>query len=110
MSTPSLVVDVRTSASGVVVALAGELDVHHAERAHEALATAAADGASAIVLDLRDLDFVDSSGLKLVLVWHRRLQERDVAFSVVRGPAHVQRPFASAGVEDLLPFVDRPPA
>lgn len=109
MSRPDLVVEVLRKAEQVTVALQGELDVHGEPEAHAALQEAVQD-AGHLVLDLRGLEFIDSSGLKLVLVWNRRLQERALPFSVVRGPAHVQRPFASAGLEGLLPFVDGPPA
>lgn len=109
MSLPDLVVTVDRNQGRVTVLLAGELDVHGAPTAHVALEDAAAT-AERVVLDLRALEFIDSSGLKLLLVWHRRLAERQVPFAVVRGPAHVQRPFSSAGLDGLLPFMDGPPA
>lgn len=109
MSRPELEVALVHEGPRVRVVLRGELDVHSQAAAHEALARAAGESRD-VVLDLRGLEFIDSSGLKLVLVWHRRLRDDGAAFSVVRGPAHVQRPFTSAGVDRLLPFVDGPPA
>ncbi len=106
MNAPELEVDVVEAAGHVLVVLRGELDVHGHVLAEQGLRRAAATR-QPVVLDLRFLDFVDSSGLLLVLTWHRRLHTR---FSVVRGPDHVQRPFVSAGLVELLPFVDGPPA
>lgn len=109
MSSPDLEVEVVRATDHVAVVLRGELDAHGEAEAHAALDEASAAGAG-VVLDLRGLEFVDSSGLKLVLVWNRRLKERGVAFTVVRGAPHVQRPFTSAGLDDLLPFADGPPS
>ncbi len=56
-----------------------------------------------------ELEFIDSSGLKLVLAWERTLRDRGIGYSLVRGAPHVQRPFTSAGLDELLPFADQPP-
>jgi anti-sigma B factor antagonist len=109
MNDPLLRVALLRSAALVVVTLEGELDVHAAPAADAAMTTAAGS-APGVVLDLRGLEFIDSSGLKLVLVWHRRLAERGIAFTLVRGAPHVQRPFSSAGLDGLLPWADEPPA
>lgn len=109
MTAPDLVVElVRTPAHALVV-LRGELDAD-AEPEVQAALDAAGAGAVPVVLDLRGLEFIDSTGLRLVLAADRRLRARGVAFSVVRGPQHVQRPFTSAGLDELVPFVDEPPA
>ena len=109
MTSPHLVVEIRRTEDRVVVVLRGELDANSEPEASAALAAATED-AGAVAVDLRGLDFIDSSGLKLVLAADRRLRERGVAFSVIRGPAHVQRAFTSAGLDALLPFVDEPSA
>lgn len=109
MTRPGLIVELIAGPGHTAVVLRGELDAHTEPEADAALATASG-AASHVVLDLRGLEFIDSSGLKLVLVWNRRLSERGVAFTIVRGAPQVQRPFASAGLDDLLAFVDGPPA
>lgn len=108
MRTPSFTVKLHDDAGHVRVALIGELDTGVEAEAATAL-EGAADRGAPVVLDLRGLDVLDSSGIKLVLVWARRLREREIGFSVVRGAPHVHRPFVSAGLEGLLPFVDAPP-
>lgn len=108
MSGPELVVEVVDREHDVTVLLHGELDAHGEPSADLALETAAGR-TSAVVLDLRGLAFIDSTGMRLVLQWSRRLGERGIAFTVVRGAEHVQRPFTSAGLDGLLPFVDGPP-
>lgn len=109
MTVPDLVVELVRTPTHAVVVLRGELDAHGEPEVQAALDAACA-GALPVVLDLRALEFIDSSGLRLVLVTDRRLRADGLAFSVVRGPQHVQRPFTSAGLDELVPFVDEPPA
>lgn len=109
MSGPELQVTLVHEGARTRVVLRGELDVHSQTVAQDALTQAAGESRD-VVLDLRGLDFIDSSGLKLVLMWSRRLGDDGAAFSVIRGPAQVQRPFSSAGLDGLLAFVDGPPA
>jgi anti-sigma B factor antagonist len=60
---PQLSVNVE-SVNGVVrISLSGEFDVASAPRLREHLARAEGDDVSAIMLDLRDLSFLDSTGL-----------------------------------------------
>jgi anti-anti-sigma factor len=84
-----------------IVALAGELDLSTVAELDCALQWAAADDCRQIVLDLRELEFVDSSGLRAIFELHRRARGRLV---VVRGPARVQRAFELCGLIDQLVF------
>jgi anti-sigma B factor antagonist len=58
-----------------------------------------------VVLDLRGLDFADSSGIRLLLTWQRAAETDGFAFGLVRGGGGVHEVFALTGVEDLLRFV-----
>jgi anti-sigma B factor antagonist len=69
---------VRTEAHGVweVVVVAGELDAETVPALSEHLERAVsgpARQADRIVLDLAELKFMDSTGLALMVDWHRRL-------------------------------------
>ena len=57
-----------------------------------------------LVVDLRDVTFVDSTGLRLILDLHQRTERDDRALSLVRGDPTVQRVFTLAGLDDVLPF------
>jgi anti-anti-sigma factor len=63
-----------------------------------------------LVLDLREVAFIDSTGLRLILETDARARDRGIELVVVRGAQDVQRVFVLAGVEELLPFADAPPA
>ena len=58
-----------------VLTLAGELDPHTAPALAEELDDAIGGGATTVVLQLAELSFIDSSGLRVVISAHRRLDE-----------------------------------
>jgi anti-anti-sigma factor len=92
-----------------LVTLRGELDL---------LATAALEpeldrlvdepGLDVIALDLRALDFLDSSGLRTIVVVDRALSDADCRLVLVRGPRPVQRMFEITRMTERLEFVDAP--
>ena len=63
--------------------------------------------AAPLVLDLGQLRFIDTSGLRLVLETAESARRDGRAFAVLRGNAAVQRLFDVAGVAELVPFRDR---
>jgi anti-anti-sigma factor len=87
-----------------VVAAVGELDLSTARGLGAALASAAAHGATRVVLDLRQLTFVDSSGISVIMSLKRHFAVEGVGFGVVKGNDIVQRAFAVSRVEPLMPW------
>ena len=100
----------RCSAAGgeVRVAVAGELDILTVPRLDRALRRAQRDAGS-ILLDLRGLDFVDSSGAHLLLAADRRIRAAGGRLVVVRGSDEVDWFFKLVGLDRELLLVDRPP-
>jgi anti-anti-sigma factor len=87
-----------------VIALVGELDLDGVERVSEHLLRAEETGATQIVLDLTGLQFIDSSGVRLILEADARSRANGSRLRLIRGPAAVQRVFVLSGVEDRLPW------
>jgi anti-anti-sigma factor len=92
------------SDGAVVATLVGELDLPAAEAAFDPLDRAARD-AGRLVLDLSDLTFIDSSGLRLVVRLDVGAREGAFDLSIVRGPDNIQQVFEIVGLTDALPFV-----
>ena len=100
-----------TSAGNALIALTGELDLSGAPLLDEEIdRLAGEEGVRRVVLDLRHLEFMDSSGLRLVALAERRLSAAGRALALVRGPDPVQRVFAITRMDDRLAFVDSPEA
>jgi len=91
-------------------ALRGELDLAHAYTFDEELRTVEATRPSTVVIDLRELTFLDSCGLARLLAARRRARRLGHRLLLVRGSATVQRLFALAAVDEAFEIVSDVPA
>jgi anti-sigma B factor antagonist len=105
---PNLRVHTTIENGIAVLAVRGDLDLAGAGLLERALLDAQAADPPAIVLDLRDADFMDSSGLRTVIVAARRAEEDATRFALVPGKAQVMRVFQITRMEERLEFVDDP--
>ncbi len=64
------------------------------------------EGTGNIVLDMKDVDFVDSSGLSAILFGHRACNEGGGLLVVANPHAFVQRLIRISKLEDLLHIVE----
>lgn len=94
-----------------VVAVSGELDVAGAPEVRTALALATSGRAGALVLDLSDVSFIDSTGLGTLLRADDQLRADGVRMIVVCPPGPVQRLLAMTRLDGHLALEgDRPAA
>lgn len=109
--TPSshLSLEVKREGSATVVMARGDIDLSTLFKATAAL-DGAREGARSLILDLREVGFMDTSGLRLIIEEQQRAAAGGYRFGVVRGPSRIQRLLEIAGLagEDEL-FVDAPP-
>jgi anti-anti-sigma factor len=83
--------------------LEGDLDAASIETVELALREAfASKSHSVVVLDLGRVTFMDSHGLRMVLIAHALCTSDGVEFRVLPGPARVQRLFETTGFHDLF--------
>jgi anti-anti-sigma factor len=90
-----------------VVVLRGELDLATAPDLEAAL-NERLDTGQDVVVDLRELDFMDSTGLRALVTAHARVQDTDQSFLIVRPlpGAPIERILAVAGVATVLDLID----
>jgi anti-sigma B factor antagonist len=88
------------------VVLAGELDIASTEQLDEALATIEGEDLGTLVLDLRNVEFIDSTGLRTVIAADERARSADRRFVVVRGPGAVERLFSVTQLDQRFEIVD----
>jgi anti-sigma B factor antagonist len=97
-------------AGGAVrLALRGELDLEHAYTFDEELKRVEALKPLCIVLDLRELLFLDSSGLARLLAARRRAKRESRRLLLVRGSKPVQRLLAITAVGERFETVSEVP-
>jgi len=101
-------VDTQTTGRAITLALSGELDLVSSPILEEALDRANQSDAELIVVDLRRLEFMDSTGLHRLVTAQQRAHEAGRRFAIVRGAEHIQRLFSLSGIGDLLLLVDSP--
>jgi anti-anti-sigma factor len=99
-----------TSTRGAAWAtLTGELDIAQAPMLEHALRTAEV-GAHLVVLDLRELSFIDCTGLRVIYESSERLRQAGHRLIVVRGPRPVDMVFTHTGIAERIEVVDLQPA
>ena len=101
-------VEEHNQGAAAVVAVGGELDLRTSPELEERLTRAFDGGAELVILDLRQIEFMDSAGLRVVLSAHQRAHETGRRFALVRGADQVERVLKLTGVRDLLTVVDAP--
>ena len=98
-------IDVRQEAGRAILTLAGELDMASSELLEQALAREDLAGEAMLVLDLQQLKFIDSSGLRVILMALERCRERGQEFAITPGSEQVQRLLSVTGVAEHLPTI-----
>jgi anti-sigma B factor antagonist len=101
-------IDVRHEQDRVVVRLHGELDLASAPLLEREIESAELGDTALVVLDLEDLEFIDSTGLRIVLAAHERARERGQEFAVTRGSQQVQRLLSITRVGEHLRIIASP--
>jgi anti-sigma B factor antagonist len=109
-SRPRFTCDFSRAEGATVIALAGEFDVVCADAFKRRLAEATEDEPERVVLDLRELTFIDSTALALLLRVNDMSRESGFALSIISSaedpPSKI---FRMTGTDKILPLVDAVP-
>jgi anti-sigma B factor antagonist len=101
-------VEVRSENRATILAVSGELDLASSPALEEELERAGDAGVELLILDLRNLEFMDSTGLSVVLKASQRAQDAGQRFGLVKGSQQVQRLLGLTGVAERMTVVDTP--
>jgi len=91
-----------------VLCLTGELDLASAPILESEIERSDLAAAAIVVLDLRELKFIDSTGLRVLLAAHERSAERGQEFAVTPGSEQVQRLLSITRVSEHLRIMTSP--
>lgn len=101
-------VDVRTDQGATVIAVSGELDLASSPILEERLDQVFGSDPTPVILDLRGLDFMDSTGLSVLIKAHQTAEEAARRLYLVKGPPQVQRLLSLTGVGERLSVLEAP--
>lgn len=101
-------IEVRHTDDRVILRLDGELDMANAPRLQDAIENAGLDTNAMVVLDLEQLQFIDSTGLRVILSARARSQERGQELAITPGSQQVQRLLSVTGVSEHLRIIAAP--
>ena len=100
-------INVERRDDAAIVTLTGDLDIATEAEALSQL-SAAMDGCSWLIADLRGLGFLDSTGVRVLIATDLRAKENGTRFAVVRGGGMVARLLEVTRIEQRFPVVDDP--
>jgi anti-anti-sigma factor len=89
-----------------LVTVTGEVDVTTGSQLREPLLELVEQRQFRHVVDLREVTFLDSTGLGILVSDHKRLRDRDGSLHVVCAPGIVSRVFRLTGVDRVVPLVE----
>ena len=93
---------VERNSDEVAVVVVGELDLASADTLGQAVADVRAAGFPAIALDLRGVDFIDSTGLRMLLSLRNDATREGHALTLMSPAPTVRRIFALTGTQGLF--------
>jgi anti-anti-sigma factor len=108
MTVPDFDLRLVRSDARMHIAPIGELDIATAPQFEEAIIAATSEPVSELVLDLRGLTFMDSTGLRTLAQANLKAEQAGTALSIWRGSRQIERVLEISGLGPLLPLADPP--
>jgi anti-sigma B factor antagonist len=103
-----LQIELRQEQDRVVVTLAGELDMANAPLLQSTIESEQLSSTKTVVLDLQQLTFVDSTGLRIILAARELCWRRGQELAITPGSQQVQRLLSVTGVGEHLRTISTP--
>ncbi len=101
-----LTIRVTSAPLAQTIVLTGEADLLGAPKIEAALRDISVNAPGLIIIDLRGLTFIDSSGLQALLTGHELCRARGHELRIIPGPENVRRLFELTGMDEVLSFTD----
>jgi anti-anti-sigma factor len=101
-TTVQLQVELTNQGARAVLRLDGELDLANAAVLESAASSDELASSKEVVLDLDQLTFLDSTGLRVILAVREHCRGRDQLFAVTQGSPQVRRLMSVTGVGEHL--------
>lgn len=88
------------------VILSGDLDEHSAHNARITLDEIfEGEGFNQIIIDLSELDFMDSTGIGVLIGRYKRMKDKKMPIYICNPSAHAEKIFKMTGLYDIMPKI-----
>ena len=94
----------RTEGERTVVVVGGEIDVYTAPKLREQLIELVSDGSYHLVVDLEKVDFLDSTGLGVLVGGLKRVRNHDGSLQLVCTQEKILKIFRITGLTKVFPI------
>jgi anti-sigma B factor antagonist len=98
--------NVRKEGAHTVVEIGGEIDVYTAPRLREKLIELVSEGSYHLVVDLERVDFLDSTGLGVLVGGLKRVRGHDGTLQLVCTQEKILKIFRITGLTKVFPIRD----
>ena len=89
-----------------VVQIIGEVDVATAPTVEHRLSELVESGTKELVLDLSEMDFIDSTGLGIFVVILKRLKDQDGSIVLISPQPATRKVLSITGLDKVLPIAE----
>jgi anti-sigma B factor antagonist len=94
--------EIRPDRDRVIVCPSGDVDLANAGNVEETIVELLERGFASVVVDLRGVTFLDSSGIRALIVAHNRAHELGARMPIILGGRCTRRPLEITGVLGYL--------
>jgi anti-anti-sigma factor len=101
-------VEQRVERGAMVLSISGELDLAASPTMEKRLEQVFTDSISQLIIDLRALEFIDSTGLSVLVKANQRAEDTGCRFGLVNGGSQVRRLLSLTGIAERLTVADTP--
>ena len=99
-----LQIEVRRQEDIAVIILSGEVDAYTCARLRQAMIEAIEDGGANLVVDMKNVEYIDSSGLGTLVGGLKRVSERQGTIAVVCTNPQIRKVFDITGLVKVFPI------
>ena len=98
--------DAERKAGSLILRLYGEFDLSADERFHDELAKLLSADTTTMIVDLRGLTFMDSTGLRALVTLENKASAANYDFAILYEGGTVARVLTETGLDRVLPVID----
>jgi anti-anti-sigma factor len=102
VSQEALRVELEPDRERVTMRVCGEIDLATADKVEQPLLDLLESGFRDVVVDLRDVPFMDSSGIRVLITAHQRAEDLQACLSIRVGASRIRQALELSGAIDYL--------